>query len=245
MRSRGRLILLAIAVFLLGVVLLFPARVAYRLLPDGLVAVSGIEGTVWRGRFDALSSNGIYVSNVSWRFRPLRMFSGELAYAVKADVMSGFVTSDVGFGFGGAVRLRDLNAAIPAELLQSSLNLPGLSGSIAATFERLSFDGDLPVAADGTVEVINLVAPRVFRGALGGYKAEFFTQNNGIGASVEDTDGIVDVAGSLSITADRNYQFIGQLAPKPNTPANMRQQMRVLGIPDERGQYPLRLEGVL
>ncbi|MGB5412115.1 MAG: type II secretion system protein N [Woeseiaceae bacterium] len=245
MRSRMRLILVAVATFLLGVVLLFPARVAYHLLPEGLVAASGVEGTVWRGRVSALSSNGIYVSNVSWRFRPMRLLSGELAYAMKADVMSGFVTTDVGFGFGGKVRLRDLNAAIPAQLLQSSLNLPGLTGSIAATFERLSFDGDLPVAADGNVEIINLVAPRVFRGALGGYKAEFFTQNNGIGASVEDTDGIVDVAGSLTITADRNYQFIGQIAPKENTPANMRQQLRVLGSPDERGQYPMRLEGVL
>lgn len=245
MRSRSRLILVCLATFLLGVVLLFPARVAYHFVPAGLVAATGIEGTVWRGRVSAASSNGIYISNVSWRFRPMRLFSGELAFAVKADVMSGFVTTEVGFGFGNAVRLRDLNAAIPAQMLQSSLNLPGLSGSIAATFERLSFEGDLPVAADGEVEVINLVAPRVYRGALGGYKAEFFTQNNGIGASVEDTDGIVDVAGSLTITADRNYQFIGQIAPKANTPANMQQQMRVLGIADERGQYPLRLEGVL
>lgn len=245
MRSRSRLVLVAVATFLLGVVLLFPARVAYHLLPAGLVAGSGIEGTVWRGHINEVSSNGIYLSNVSWQFRPLRLFSGELAYSMKADVMSGFVTTDVGFGFGGAVYLRELNAAIPAEMLQASLNLPGLSGSIAATFERLSFDGDLPVAADGNVEIINLVSPRVFRGSLGGYKAEFFTQNDGISASVEDTDGIVDLAGSLTVKADRNYQFIGQLAPKANTPANMLRQMDVLGSPNERGQYEIRLEGVL
>jgi len=245
MRYRWRLTLVAVATFLLGVVLLFPARVAYHLLPEGLATASGVDGTVWRGRINELNSNGIYLSNVSWRFRPLRLFSGELAYSVKADVMSGFLTTDVGLGFGGTIYLRELNAAIPAEMLQSSLNLPGLSGSIAATFERMAFDGELPIAAVGNVEIINLVAPRIFRGALGGYKAEFFTQNNGISASVEDTDGIVDLAGSLTVTADRNYQFIGQLAPKENTPENMRQQMRVLGSPNERGQYQMRLEGVL
>jgi hypothetical protein len=35
------------------------------------------------------------------------------------------------------------------------------------------------------------------------------------------------------------------LAPKNNTPANVRQQLQLLGSANERGQYELRLEGEL
>ena len=80
---------------------------------------------------------------------------------------------------------------------------------------------------------------------IGGYRAEFFTEDAGIVASVEDTDGVFELAGSLRISSDRSYVFAGQLAPKSETPPSVRQQMRFLGNPNDRGQYPLRLEGQL
>ena len=60
-----------------------------------------------------------------------------------------------------------------------------------------------------------------------------------------DTDGIIDLAGSLQISPDRSYQFIAQLAAKADTPASVKQQMQFLGSPNERGQHELRLEGQL
>ncbi|MDH3751514.1 MAG: type II secretion system protein N, partial [Gammaproteobacteria bacterium] len=95
------------------------------------------------------------------------------------------------------------------------------------------------------LEVADLVAPMVHRSSIGGYRAEFFTQDSGVMASVEDTDGVIDLAGSLQISSDRSYQFIAQLAPKNNTPASVRQQMTFLGSANERGQHELRLEGQL
>lgn len=78
---------------------------------------------------------------------------------------------------------------------------------------------------------------------IGGFRAEFFTQGGGIGASVEDTDGLVDLAGSLNIGDDGNYRFLGLLAATPATPPQLQNQMLFLGSPNERGQYELRLEG--
>ena len=64
-------------------------------------------------------------------------------------------------------------------------------------------------------------------------------------ASIEDTDAVIDLAGSVSLSPDRTYQFLAQVAPKPNTPADLREQMRFLGTANDRGQYELRLEGQL
>lgn len=90
------------------------------------------------------------------------------------------------------------------------------------------------------------MAPSIYsRAPIGGYRAELFTQGNGIAASVEDTDGVIDLAGSLTVNSDRTYQFLGQLAPKPETDDGLRNQLRFLGSPNDRGQYELRLEGQL
>jgi len=120
-----------------------------------------------------------------------------------------------------------------------------MQGSLKVDFERLQLSDGMPVAAQGVVEVSGLLLPLVAPAPIGGFRAEFFTQQDGIVASVQDTDGILDLAGSLKLTSDRNYTFLGQLAAKPETPAQLREQMRFLGSPNERGQYELRLEGQL
>jgi hypothetical protein len=95
---------------------------------------------------------------------------------------------------------------------------------------------------DGTVDIANLLVPILGDTSLGGYRVEFYTQNNGIVASVEDTDGVVDVAGSLQLNPDKTYAFRGQVVAKPNAPDNLRNQLSYLPKND-RGQHELSLEG--
>jgi hypothetical protein len=92
--------------------------------------------------------------------------------------------------------------------------------------------------------VRNLVVPLVSTASLGSYLADFMTQDNGIAASIEDTDGILDLAGSLEIfNADRSYKFFGQVIETPQTPDGVRKQLQFLGPANARGQRELRLEG--
>ncbi len=242
----SRLLTAGLITLVLGLLVFFPARVAYRwFAPADLVAISGIDGSVWSGTAREASASGVFVRNMRWRFQPLSLFTGKLAYAIEATPTSGFVEARVAVGITGAVTMQDVKASLPIRALQRAVSMPGLGGEVNLQFERLQLADGLPVTADGTVEVANLVAPLVYRGSIGGYRAEFFTQESGVMASVEDTDGLIDLAGSLEISPDRSYTFIAQLAAKSNTPASVRQQMQFLGSANERGQHELRLEGVL
>ena len=243
--TRGKLIGVGIVTLVLGLVLLFPARIAYQWFAPPGVALSGIGGTVWSGQAAQASFEGIYLQGVTWKFRPQALFGGQLAIEVEASPVSGFVEATVAVGFSETLHFSDLRGSLPLQAVEGIAGMPGLRGSVSLQFERLDIRDGLPVAANGVLTVSSLVAPRIYRGPIGGYRAEFFTQNTGIMASVEDTDGVVDLAGSLEVAADRTYRFIAQLAPKPNTPERLRQQMQFLGSPNERGQYPLRLEGQL
>lgn len=245
MKLRSRLLLVGIATTLVCLCAFFPARVAYQWLAPPNVALAALEGSVWRGRAGEAEISGLYVRNLEWRVRPLGLFSGQLALSITADTGGGFIEADVGVQSGGRVAMSDVTAALSLQSLQDVLNMPGLAGKANAQFERLAFQDGLPTAAVGSVEIADLRAPLVDRGPLGGYRAEFFTQESGVLASIEDTDGLVDVAGSLQISADRTIQFVAQVAAKNTTPAHLREQMKFLGTPNTRGQYELRLEGRL
>jgi len=245
MMVRSRLLTVGLVTLFLGLLVFFPARVAYRWVSPQALSLAGIDGSIWSGSAREAQASGIYLRNVTWRMRPLALFTGKLAYAIEASPTSGFVEGNIGLGVTGTITFTDLQAALSLQSMQQALDMPGLSGQLNVQFDRLALDDGIPVAADGVLEIANLVAPRVHRASIGGYRAEFFTQDSGVMASVEDTDGVIDLAGSLQVSRDRSYQFVAQLAPKNDTPANLMQQMQFLGSANERGQHELRLEGQL
>ena len=244
-RTHRGLLLLGIVTLLVGLIVTFPARVAYHWLTLPGVALSGLEGTVWRGTAEAANVRGVYLQDVSWRFRPLRLFTAKAAYRVDATPRSGFIETDVMVGFGGVVRLGDLTASLALPTLAGPLRIRGLQGNASLRFERIDLQRTGPVAADGALEVNSLVVPRISPQPIGGYRAEFFSQENGIGASVEDTDGVIDIAGSLQFNRDGSYEFIAQLVATPETPEGLRRQLQFLPPADERGRQELRIEGSL
>ena len=168
--------------------------------------------------------------------------------SLEATPGSGFLETSIVVGFSETIQFDNLQGALPLNSLGRIIRVPllnGLRGNASIQFERLAIRDNLLVAADGVLTVSSLVVPRIHRAPIGGYRAEFFTQNSGVMASVEDTDGIVDLAGSLQIASDRTFRFTGLVAPKPDTPPNLLQQMQFLEGPNERGQYTLPIEGKL
>lgn len=241
-RNRG-LLLLAILVLIVALVAMFPARVAYNLASSSRFAMSGLHGTVWNGGAREFSTYGVYLRDLTWNIRPWQLLTGKAHYEIAGSPVSGFFSSEVTISLGGTVTLRNLSASVPLAMFEKAARIPGLRGNASLQFERLVLVNGRASAMDGSVTVANLVVPMIASSPLGGYKAEFFTQNSGITASVEDTDGVVDIAGSLQIGNDKSYKFNGLVAARANTPEALRQRLQYLGSPNERGQYLLPLEG--
>lgn len=224
---------------------MFPARVAIGWFVPSDMAIGGIKGSVWNGSATEVSVNGIYLRDVKWSLNVFQSLTGAASYSVEATPVSGFFESDVAIGFDGTLSMSEMTAALPLAIFANSSGLPGLQGSASLAFERVQFVAGLAIVADGTIQVANLIVPIVGRDSLGGYTAEFYTQNNGISASVEDTDGVLDLAGSFQLRTDRSYEFVGLVIAKPETPQGVRNQLRFLPPANELGQQELRLEGIL
>ena len=245
MPAKRRLIVAFVVTLLVGLVIMFPARVAYHWFAPSGIALGGIAGSVWRGTASAANVGGIYLGELRWRLRPLHLLLARASFDVEASPAGGVLDGNAAIGFGGDIYLAATRAALPLDAIATMVGMPGLRGTATADIERLQLSDGLPVVADGNAEVRGLVLPLVSPQAIGGYRIEFFTQEDGVVASVEDTDGFVEIAGRLLLGEDRSYEFLGQLAPKPETPSPVVDQMRFLGSPNARGQYELRLEGTL
>ena len=244
-RSTRGLITVGALTLVFALIILFPARAAIHwFLPPGIL-VSGIHGSVWQGGAAEASFDGTYLRNLRWNFRFLNVVTGKLPYRISATPVYGSLESDFSVGLDGTVFLADLTAELPLVLFAGVSGIKGLQGDATLAFDRVEIVDGLAAVANGTMELRNLIVPDFGNLSLGGYTVEFFTQNNGIAASIEDTDGVVELAGSLQIRRDRSFDFIGQVIVKPETPQALQQQLKRLPPADERGQQELRLEGIL
>lgn len=245
MQSRG-LFLTGVIVLLVGLVVSCPARVAYRWMVPPAVQLSGLHGSVWSGGASEAAVNGVYLRDVRWRAKPLALLTGKMRYAIEASPISGSIGGTASFFWlGGTLTLTGIRGSLPLQALEHALGMSGIRGTVNVQLDRLLLSDGFPLAVEGFVEIANLHVPAIDRASIGGYRAEFFTQESGVGASIEDTDGVVDLAGSLQLADDRSYQFIAQLAAKPQAPSGVRRQLQFLGSANDRGQHELRLEGRL
>ncbi len=245
MGSRRGLITAGVGTLLIGLLVMLPARIVYRLVAPPDVRVSGISGTAWTGAAQELSVGDVYLRDIQWRFRPLQILTGKISYHLEGNPAPGFVETDLSVGMGGKISFTSLRAAIPIGRFRAPVFLRRWGGTANIQFEKIDIVDQFAVAADGTVEVRNLIIDALSTSSLGGFKVDFFTQSDGITASIEETDGVIDLAGSLQISSDRSYQFLGQVIETPKTPTDIRRQFEMLPPANARGQRELRLEGTL
>ncbi len=243
MQRRTRLVLTGALVFLAGLVLLFPARVAYQWFMPDTVRLSGISGTVWRGSAAAGTFGGFYAGNLSWRFRPTALLTGKAGYAVSAEPAGGSLESEVALAPGGSVHLANLRAGVSLAALGGAL--VGAAGQIDLQFETLVVVDGWPLRATGTAEVHDLAVPMLAPVPLGDYRAAFETVENVVTARFEDMAGVLELAGTLELQPDRSYLLSGRVRTTNETPAEVVQQLQLLGEPDAEGMRTFRFEGAL
>lgn len=238
-----RLIAAGVALFLIGLVVLFPARAAYQWFAPEDLRLSGISGTVWDGAAIEGTAGGFYLGNLRWDFNPLLLFTGKAGYSIAAEPVSGFIESDVAISPSGTLHFSDLTAALTVASLGNLLPMSGAEGAITVQFASLVARDGVPIEADGTIEIANLTLRGLSQSPLGSYRVVFETIDDVITGHVEDLSGMLDVTGTIQLRPDRSYTFTGQVAATNQAPDAIVQQLQYLGSPNAEGQRTFRFEG--
>lgn len=240
-----KLLLIGAATLLLGLVVMFPARVAYHWFVPDEVRLSDIDGTIWNGRAATADISGLYLSDLRWSFRPLSLFRARLAYTLTADPAGGFLEADAAASFLGTVYIDTLNAALPLAALQGAVRIDDVAGDLSLQLSDIRIENGLPRQAVGRIAIANLVVRALATAPLGDFEADIQTTDGDIIGSVSDVRGMLKVAGTVTLDENGGYALVGLVGPTASAAQSVVQQLRFLGTPDARGLREFRIEGAL
>ena len=245
MKKPWLLVALGIGAFLLLALITLPASVVLSLVHPPGVTLSGVSGTLWKGRAQAVRSGALHIGSVEWNLDILRLFTGAVGADVKVTRSDGFAQASIASGPGAAVTLRGLNASLPMGALPANVAPGGWTGTLTLKFAELTLDNSWPVAANGTAEVADLVGPANRPAALGGYKVIFegAAAADGLTGALSDTGGPLAVNGAVQLKKDRSYLVNGMIATRPGAPGDMTRTLEILGAPDAQGRREFTFEG--
>lgn len=243
MTDRKLLPLIGIATFLVATLLMFPARVAYDWFAPDSVRLSGLDGSLWYGQAASGEANGIYFTKLKWAFKPLALITGKVAFQLSIDTNAGTISTSLGIGMGGKVSMSDLQGRLSLDNLSPALRANGIGGVLNIQLQSLVLQDGWPSTVKGRIGIGNLFARGLSPAPLGNFSAEFTTEDGGIIGAITDAGAVFDVSGTVRLGDDRSYSLIGFVAENPQTPAAIKQNLRLLGSPDQNGQRQFRFEG--
>lgn len=243
MSRRTLLVLAGLVVFVLGLVVTFPARVAIDLFAPPAVRAWGVEGSVWDGRAAALELNGAGVGGVEWEISALALLGLRLSADVRIRRLDGFANASVSVAlFGDSIRFTDLEAAIKLETLPRQLVPQGTRGEVSARFPVIELTEGWPSRLVGRAGAAELDLPGV-KYAIGPLEFVFPEDRDPPVADVRSLGGPLSVEGTLALPGQQRWVLDALLGPGENAPRGLVEGLAYVGeaTPDGRRhvRYPL------
>jgi general secretion pathway protein N len=239
-----KVIALGIGAFLLFALITLPAATVLSFYHPPGVTLSGVSGTIWKGRAQAVRSGNMHVGSVEWDLSVLALFTGKLGADLKVTRSDGFAEGSIAVS-GARVTMQKLNASLPLSALPQHIVQGGWTGTATLRLPQLTLENSWPVALTGTIEIANLVGPANRPAALGSYKVVFpeGAAGDSLQGALSDTGGPLAVNGTIDLKKDRSYLVSGLIATRPDAPSDMARTLEILGEPDAQGRRQFSIEG--
>jgi general secretion pathway protein N len=241
---------LAYLVFLLAT---FPAaRLATRLQTKGFLT-AGVTGTIWNGSAAAIQFKGLTLGPTEWHISVWRLLSGKISVDLHTKRDDGYVDANVRVGFGDTIAINNLRGTVPVNAIAGLGLMPGgpagWNGTLQLNVSELALTKGWPTLIKGSIEAANLVGPPQQPTQLGSYRVTFPAPNSPAttadlrGAVQSMDDSPLDVIGTITLNANRQYVIDAQVATRASASAAIVKTLQYLGPPDAQGRRPLSLAG--
>jgi Type II secretion system (T2SS), protein N len=246
--SALRAFLLGIAAYGAFLLATIPASILARPVAEASaygVTLSGAEGTAWRGSARvAIATRGIgfAVDEVRWRFLPLRLFAGKLAFAVEARAGTWQAQGEVarspmswrltGFRAGGDAST--LGALHPLAATWQPM------GAISAEVPDFAWDGER-MSGEATVEWRDAaLAPSTAR-PLGSWRVVATGDGPAMKLSLATTKGPLRLAGNGTLALPGRFAFSGDARAEPGRERELEAVLALLGPRRADGAHALEV----
>ena len=219
MKKLWPLLALGIGAFLVLALVTLPASAVLSFFHPPGVTLTGVSGTIWKGRAQAVRSGAVHLGSVDWDLDILSLFTGKLGANVKVTRDGRLCTGTPCRCTGSRITLRGFNASLPVSALPPNVVRGGWTGTLNLKLGELALDNSWPVAATGTIEITDLVGPANRPAALGSYKVVFPAEGaaggDALTGALTDNGGPLAVNGTVQLKKDRSYLVSGLIATRP------------------------------
>ena len=238
-------IVFILIIFILSLVIQFPAAVSQQWLENERIRVNGISGTLWNGRASEAEINGWYLRDIKWELIPKELFSGALSYKLSMYPFNGLVDTILTLKSNEIINLNKLEGNLSHGTVETILPNLGIDSSIKLDIKEAIINSGIPVLINGKVTLNDLIIKGLSNQPVGNFEIELITQANQIIGSFDDINALLDVAGTITISRDGEYMLVGVVSSNSYTPENIKTMLTFLGSANDKNQRSFRFEGML
>ncbi len=245
MKRKSLLLAVGGLAFVLFVLARIPASVAVQRLPPGLVAISGLQGTIWGGTASRLQAQGLTLERTQWSFHFLSLLRAEIGYQFQTRLAGEPLQGVIASGRDGQVRLSNVEGRVDLQSLAALLPTGFFSGSVVVNADEVVLSNYWPVAIDARFTVERLAALTTRPATLlGNFEIVFDQQDQPpLAANLRDLEGSLGLEGQLTLAADRRFTLDAQVAAHDGAPPAITNMLDLLGAADKQGRRRLQHTG--
>jgi len=236
---------LILILFMLALIIQFPATVSQQWLESDHIKVNGINGTIWKGSASEAEINRWYLRDIKWEFIPKKLFSGEVSYQLSMYPFNGLVDTTLTLKSNEIINFNKLKGNLSHGTLEAIFPYFGIDSAIKLNINEIIMNSGAPTLINGKITLNDLIIKGLSNQSVGSYEIDLITQNNQIIGSFDDINALLDVAGTVTITRDGKYVLTGIVASNAFTPENIKTMLTFLGSANEKNQRNFRFEGEL
>lgn len=212
-----------------GLVATFPARLALAWFAPPAVQAWGVEGTIWRGRAEALLLHERDVGRLAWQAQPSRLLALQPAWDLELRPPGGHASGRVAFSiFGRRQTVSDLEASLDLATLPPAIVPEGVVGEAHISIQRLVLRQGWPEAIAGRAATGALILPGVIM-AVGPFEFLFPGQADPVRAEIRSVGGPLEVDGRVELRERGQWHFSAELAPGENPPRELVEGLAYVG----------------
>ena len=244
-------IALGFFIYLVFLVVLFPASMAVKLAPiPANTVISGVSGTIWSGSIDMLSVQKRQLEMVRWDLSVASLLTG----TVKADISIGSRSSAVNgkgvvaYSFSG-LDISGLRFEAPSDFVLGNARLPfrtKIQGDISALVD--SFEQGLPWCEQlsgklflNRVQVTNQFGDY----PLGDIELGLSCIDGNVQHATDEKLNGLGLEGNIVLADNKMMQVNAKIREVNTQPDDLKKALGFLGKKDSQGYYPITHQGRL
>jgi len=247
MKSRTKLILLGISVFVISLIMLMPASFALQMAGTGNSGVRLINasGTIWNGKADSVVAMQQEFNKIEWQIHPLSLLVGNLNVDIRSLDDDYPLQGNISVDLDGNVEAEDINGILPASIIRQfkGAALVGLEGKMSIKLKNIAIDNQIISSVNGEIFLSQgqLVSP--VNATLGDIKFVLSDQKGNVHIAIKDQGAPIGIEGTLVLKPGNKMSFNAYLSPGANADQFLMTMIKNVATPQSDGRLKLQYDG--